>query len=180
MKGIISTMADNPAGDGILAAGTYTRHIGLYAAHGSGDMIATFSVAGTAADRHIGGGGITQVLWSPCGRYLYVVERKSDGILVYDIRVTGQLLGWLEGRKAMTNQRLKVDLVPGIDDGPPEIWAGGTDGMVRMWTDLSDASGGKEPTWETRVHDGKRDPCLQLSKGFFFFCMVIVKKLMRN
>ena len=160
MKGIVSTMAENPSGDGILAAGTFTRHIGLYSAHGSGDMIATFSVASTEADRCIGGKGITQVLWSPCGRYLYIVERKSDGVLVYDIRVTGQLVGWLEGRKAMTNQRLKADVVAGSENGPPELWAGGTDGVLRVWTDPSNSAGGKQPTWGKQAHDGSYfSPC---------------------
>jgi hypothetical protein len=163
MKGIVSSMAENPAGDGILAAGTFTRHVGLYAAHGSGDTIATFSVADTDADQDIGGKGITQVLWSPCGRYLYVVERMSDGVLVYDIRVTGQLVGWLKGRKAVTNQRMKVDVVAGSESGPPELWAGGTDGVVRMWTDPSTASEGTMPAWEMQAHSSKssqRNPFL--------------------
>ena len=154
MKGIVSCLADNPSGDGVLAAGTFTRQIGLYAAHGSGDMIATFSVEGTEAERVIGGKGITQVVWSGCGRYLYVVERKSDGVFVYDIRVAGRLVGWLEGRTAVTNQRLKVDVVPGGEHGMEELWAGGTDGMVRVWTDPAGAVGGKKPAWERKVHDG--------------------------
>ncbi|EDN08455.1 conserved hypothetical protein [Histoplasma mississippiense (nom. inval.)] len=138
MKGIVSTMSISPSGDGVLAAGTFTRYIGLYASNGSGDTIATFSVEGTVADSRIGGKGITQVLWSPCGRYLFVIERKSSGILVYDIRVTGQLVGWLEGRGGMTNQRLKADIVPGDERNATEVWAGGTDGR---------------PQWEKRVHD---------------------------
>ncbi|OAX85377.1 hypothetical protein ACJ72_00225 [Emergomyces africanus] len=154
MKGIVSTMAINPAGDGILAAGTFTRHIGLYASNGSGDTIATFSIEGTRADSRIGGKGITQVLWSPCGRYLFVIERKSDGILVYDIRVTGQLVGWLEGRGGMTNQRLKADIVPRDEHRPTEIWTGGADGVVRAWSDPTNVTeDGRPPEWETQVHD---------------------------
>ncbi|KAI5299028.1 hypothetical protein KEM56_003576, partial [Ascosphaera pollenicola] len=68
MSGIVSTMALSPTGDGILAAGTFTRHVGLYAANGTGDSLGTWSISGTPADKHIGGSGITQVLWSPCGR----------------------------------------------------------------------------------------------------------------
>lgn len=154
MKGIVSTLSEDPAGNGIVAAGTFTRQIGLYASHGSGDTIATFSVAGTDAERRIGGKGITQVLWSPCGRYLYAAERQSDGILIYDIRVTGQLVGWLTGRKAMTNQRLKVDLVDNGDTGCHEIWAGGTDGYVRMWNGGSNLGGEIQPTWEKQIHNG--------------------------
>ncbi|EEH05592.1 guanine nucleotide-binding protein [Histoplasma capsulatum G186AR] len=154
MKGIVSTMSISPSGDGVLAAGTSTRYIGLYASNGSGDTIATFSVEGTVAASRIGGKGITQVLWSPCGRYLFVIERKSSGILVYDIRVTGQLVGWLEGRGGMTNQRLKADIVPGDERNATEVWAGGTDGMVRVWSDPSHVTeNGRQPQWEKRVHD---------------------------
>lgn len=155
MKGIVSTLSTSPDGSGILAAGTFTRHIGLYGSNGSGDCIATFGVAGTEAQRNIGGKGITQTLWSPCGRYLYVVERKSDGILVYDIRVTGQLVGWLEGRKAKTNQRLKADVITTGEEGAHELWAGGTDGVMRVWKDPPSAIDGKIPTWEWSVHNGE-------------------------
>jgi WD40 repeat protein len=155
MKGIVSALAVNPAGDGILAAGTFTRHIGLYSSNGSGELIGTFSIAKTEANRDIGGRGITQLIWSPCGRYLYVAERKSDGVLVYDIRVTGQMLGYLRGRKAFTNQRMKVDVVPAGADGSHEVWAGGTDGFMRVWKDPIYAAGGQDPDLEWKVHDGR-------------------------
>ncbi|KAJ5249883.1 hypothetical protein N7489_000293 [Penicillium chrysogenum] len=153
MKGIVSALALNPSGDGILAAGTFTRHVGLYSSNGSGELLGTFSVAKTSANRDIGGRGVTQLVWSPCGRYLYVVERKSDGILVYDVRVTGQLLGHLRGRKAYTNQRMKVDVVPSGPEGSHEIWAGGTDGFMRVWRSPEHCAGGKDPDWEFKVHD---------------------------
>lgn len=155
MKGIISAMAVDPNGDGILAAGTYTRHVGLYDSNGSGQLLGTFNIAKTEANRRIGGRGVTQLLWSPCGRYLYIAERKSNGVLVYDIRVTGQLLGWLEGRKAHTNQRMKVDIVPSGEEGSHEIWAGGTDGFIRLWRNPASTTGGQNPDWEWKVHDGE-------------------------
>ncbi|OQE44422.1 hypothetical protein PENCOP_c002G08093 [Penicillium coprophilum] len=153
MKGIVSALALNPSGDGILAAGTFTRHIGLYSSNGSGELLGTFSVARTSANREIGGRGVTQLVWSPCGRYLYVAERKSDGILVYDVRVTGQLLGHLRGRKACTNQRMKIDVVSSGPNGSHEIWAGGTDGFMRVWRNPEHCAGGKDPDWEFQVHD---------------------------
>ncbi|KAJ5965116.1 uncharacterized protein N7479_004992 [Penicillium vulpinum] len=153
MKGIVSALALNPSGDGILAAGTFTRHIGLYSSNGSGELLGTFSVAKTSANRDIGGRGVTQLVWSPCGRYLYVAERKSDGVLVYDVRVTGQLLGHLRGRKARTNQRINIDVVPSGPDGSHEIWAGGTDGFMRVWRSPEHCEGGKDPDWEFKVHD---------------------------
>ncbi|KAE8414035.1 WD40-repeat-containing domain protein [Aspergillus pseudocaelatus] len=153
MKGIISAMAINPTGDGILAAGTFSRQVGLYDSNGTGQSLGTFSIAKTDASRRIGGRGITQILWSPCGRYLYIAERKSDGVMIYDIRVTGQLLGWLEGRKAITNQRMKVDIVSTNQGISHEIWAGGTDGFMRVWRDPTHTAGGQEPVWEWKIHD---------------------------
>ncbi|KAF7716761.1 Uncharacterized protein PECH_008797 [Penicillium ucsense] len=153
MKGIVSALASNPSGDGILAAGTFTRHVGLYSANGAGESLGTFNVARTDDSRVIGGRGITQLCWSPCGRYLYIAERKSDGILVYDIRVTGQLLGYLRGRKALTNQRMDIGVVVAGPDGGHEVWAGGTDGMMRVWRNPVYSAGGQMPDWEVRVHD---------------------------
>lgn len=154
MKGIVSAMAVSPTGDGVLAAGTFTRQVGLYSSNGSGESMGTFSIAKTEANREIGGKGVTQLVWSPCGRYLYIAERKSDGVLVYDIRVTGQLLGYLRGRKADTNQRMKIDVIPAGADGGHEVWAGGNDGFVRGWKNPIYAAGGQDPDWEFQVHDG--------------------------
>ncbi|OGE55503.1 hypothetical protein PENARI_c004G09108 [Penicillium arizonense] len=153
MKGIVSALAVNPSGDGVLAAGTFTRNIGLYSSNGSGESLGTFSIAKTEANRDIGGRGVTQLVWSPCGRYLYIAERKSDGVLVYDIRVLGQMLGHLRGRKAFTNQRMRIDVVPSGPDGSHEVWAGGTDGFMRVWRDPIFSAGGKDPDWQFRVHE---------------------------
>ncbi len=169
MKGIVSCLAISR--EGVLAAGTFTRNVGLYDSRGSGDCIAVFSVSSSTtnsnstydndnANNDIGGTGITQVLWSPCGSYLYVAERQSDGILVYDIRIAGKRLGCLVGRKADTNQRLGVDVV---DTGwGNEIWAGGVDGVVRVWEHAGMMEGRVEARREWRAHDG------MCSAGFFF------------
>jgi hypothetical protein len=82
-----------------------------------------------------------------------VVERKSRGVLVFDVRVTGKLVAWLEGREADTNQRLGVDVFEG--EGGVEIWGGGIDGMVRVWKAVGKTEGGIERSWEFRAHDGK-------------------------
>lgn len=131
-RGEVSTLAVSSSEHDILAAGTLSRHVGLFADSGRGECVAHFSVAdaGTAGSNG-GGSGITQVTWSPCGRYLYIAERGSSIMQLYDIRVTGRYLACLTGRKAQTQQRMGFDIVPSMEGH--EIWAGGTDGMVKVW-----------------------------------------------
>ncbi len=160
MRGIVSALSvqSSPKNEeaGMLAAGTWTRWVGLYDMGGMGGTVATWSIA-EAADKDAGirGTGVTQTAWSPCGRYLFVIERKSRGVLVYDVRVTGKLVCWLEGREAETNQRLGVDIFEA--ETGTEIWAGGVDGVVRIWEGVGMSEGAQEKSWEWRAHDGKFD-----------------------
>lgn len=153
MKGIVSALGMSP--DGILAAGTFTRNVGLYDGNGSGGIVAIFplqSPDSLTSEEDVGQGtGITQLLWSTCSRYLCVVERGSDGIGVWDVRGTGQRLAWLRGRKALTPQRL------GVDIAGQEIWAGGTDAYVRVWEGLGIKEGCIDPVWAFKAHDGMLD-----------------------
>ena len=145
VKGIISAMDTNC--DGVLAAGTFGRGVGLYGDHGHGECDAMFSIAeygeGEAGTK---GTGVTQVIWSAEGRYLCVVERGSDGVGVWDVRGTGKRLAWLKGRKAVTQQRMGVDVMNG------EVWAGGSDGFVRVWEGLGLKGGVVEPGWGFDAH----------------------------
>lgn len=148
MRGIVSCLALQPesgavgAGSSMLAAGAWTRWVSLYDGEGMGGTVANWSVASAAdSEAKISGTGVSQVLWSDCGRYLYVAERKSTGVLVYDVRVTGKLVAWLEGRDADTNQRMTVDLSTAL--GKPAVWAGGTNGTVKMWHDPGSKEGGQ-------------------------------------
>ena len=154
MRGIVSTLAMSSTEGYMLAAGTWTRWVGLYDAGGLGGTIATWSVA-DAADNVAGilGSGVSEVIWSACGRYLCVVERMSRGILVYDVRVTGKLLAWLEGREARTNQRLSAEVFQ--SDSGTEVWAGGTDGVVRVWDGVGKTAGSVLRTWEFEAHDSR-------------------------
>ena len=146
MKGIVSTMA--MSSDGILAAGTYSRWVGLYDGYGRGDTVSAFSVAQQReGEEGTEGNGLTQVMWSQCGRYLCTVERGSDGIGVLDIRGNSKWLAWLKGRNARTPQRLGVDVIGG------EVWAGGMDGVVRVWEGLGMTEGVIDPKWEYKAHE---------------------------
>ncbi|KAI1006942.1 hypothetical protein K3495_g1273 [Podosphaera aphanis] len=152
IRGIISALAVSQEEHSTLAAGTWTRWIGLYDSGGLGGTVATWSVA-EAADKitGIGGCGVSQVMWSACGRYLCVAERMSDGVLVFDVRVTGKLLAWLEGRKARTNQRLALDVF--TSDSGIEVWAGGMDGVVRVWEGVGKSEGPLSKSWEWLAHN---------------------------
>lgn len=157
LRGLISALAVDDQHN-ILAAGTLSRQIGLYDSAGQGDCIGVFSIAGTDADKLISGNGVTQLAWSACGRYLFIAERKSDGALVYDIRQSGQLLSWICGRNALTNQRTSVEFNSYCKDGVHDIWAGGQDGRLRRWTDAHLQSGPVEPIESLFIHKGMLFP----------------------
>lgn len=140
MKGIVSALA--VSSDGRLAGGTFGRWVGLYDGFDPGGCVAAFSLAD-----EVEGGGVTQVRWSPCGRYLVVVERNSDGMGIWDIRGTGKRLAWLKGRAARSQQRLGVEVFGN------DVWAGGLDGKIRLWSELGTKEGDVEPTWEVQAHE---------------------------
>lgn len=160
MRGIVSCLALQPesgaagAGSSMLAAGAWTRWVSLYDGEGMGGTVANWSVASAAdTEASISGAGISQVLWSACGRYLYVVERKSKGVLVYDVRVTGKLVAWLEGRDADTNQRMAVDIR--TVNGTNEVWTGGTNGTVKSWHEVGSKEGAHvfDDSWQAYGED---------------------------
>ena len=142
MKGIVSALG--MSSEGMLAAGTYSKWVGLYDGFGRGGNAGVFSV--DTADGTERGGGTTQVIWSGCARYLCVVERASDGVGVWDVRGTGKRLAWLRGRNAGTQQRLGVEVMGG------EVWAGAVDGVVGVWEGLGMAEGVLGPSWGFGAH----------------------------
>ncbi|CAO1601392.1 hypothetical protein XANCAGTX0491_005055 [Xanthoria calcicola] len=143
IKGIVSALG--MSSEGILAAGTFSRWVGLYDAYGRGGSLGAFQLQADRSSQEAGT-GITQVLWSVDGRYLCVAERCSDGVGVWDVRGTGKELAWMRGRNAETNQRMGVEMVGN------ELWAGGLDGRVRVWHGLGEKEGIIDPTWEFEAH----------------------------
>lgn len=158
MKGTVAALAASPAdasGHGsILAAGTWTRWMGTYDIHHTDRVVANWSIADAdekAFRISLGGQGIVQTAWSPCGRYLVVNERHADGLLVYDIRGTGQLLAVLNGRRATTQQRLHFDVFQG--ETGFEVWAGTQDGTVAVWEEVGMRNDVVEPSWTWKAHE---------------------------
>ncbi|KAK5121494.1 hypothetical protein LTR85_005327 [Meristemomyces frigidus] len=149
-KGIVSALSIS--GDGVLAAGTTEREVGLYSNEGRGECITAFGIEqrGMGGLHLVKGTGITSLKWSPCGRYLCIAERQCDSIQVYDVRNTLQWVSRLTGRHADTTQKLGMDVVNAADGY--EIWAGGTDGAVRMWTNPGSKDGEHTPDAEMKLH----------------------------
>ena len=149
-KGFVTALSVSD--DGVLAAGTNERQIGLYDGEGGGQCITAFSVADVTnrGDDFIKGTGIMQMSWTPCGTYLLAAERQSDGIHVYDMRNTLRRVNYLHGRKVYTNQRMDINLIPTADG--TELWAGGTDGCVRMWKNPGATEGYHSPDAEMQLH----------------------------
>lgn len=188
MRGTVSALGAQTTADdvptGLIAAGTWTRCVGLYDFARGGECISTWSIAeaadgvvvsdpppglgmdvsmaaratskGAAAPvKGVGGAGINQTVWSPCGRYLVVNERQSTGMLLYDVRVTNKLLGSLAGRDALTHQRLNCDVFRGLDSvGGFEVWAGTRDGTVKVWEGVGNTEGCQWPSWDFSAVDG--------------------------
>ncbi|KAI4938709.1 hypothetical protein J4E86_011249 [Alternaria arbusti] len=171
-KGQITALSLSPPShtshDGILAAGSRTRYIGIYDPIG-GTEVTHFSLPGTVNGikfrnenlQSVMGDGVTSLKWSPCGKYLYVAERSSDVLLIYDVRNFSLALGYCAGRQALTRQKLGFDVwnagqspydVEGVSH---EVWAGGTDGKVRAWRDPYRREGAVQADEVVEVGDGK-------------------------
>lgn len=186
MRGTVSALSMQTDGasapTGLLAGGTWTRWVGLYDFARGGERTATWGIAraaesavavgdpppgsrpppaahrGRAPVRGIGGDGITQTAWSPDGRYLLVGERQSTGVLIYDVRVTNRVLGFLAGRDALTHQRLDLAVYPGSEDaGGFEVWAGTRDGTVKVWQGVGNEEGCLWPSWDFPAGAGDSD-----------------------
>jgi len=166
LGGLVSALAIDET-SGILAAGTYQRQMQLFENQGSGQDITAFSLTNSADAEEkewgVNGAGVTQIWWSGNGRYLIVGERQSDGLLVYDIRVTGKRLSWLKGRKANIPLKCAFDVVDVPREGV-DVWAGGTDGMVRIWKNVTTKEGVVEHDDEFRASTGDVPPLLLSSR----------------
>ena len=155
-SGIVSALVMEPNRN-LLAAGTFARSLGLYEAGGQGECIAAFSLRDNEADKHIGGTGITQVQWSSCGNYLYVAERKSDGIMVY--LISERLASFCVGLREETLGQTRgwgMDVTQALS-GSQEVWAGSVDEKLRMWKDAHTQEGPLKPQDEHDLYSGESD-----------------------
>lgn len=149
-KGLISALS--VSSDGILAAGSTEREVALYDHEGQGECTTAFSVSQRLDGSKVNGTGISNLRWSPCNRYLLVAERQADCVQVYDVRHTLRQISILTGREANTTQKLGIDVVPTAEGY--EVWAGGADGSVGMWSNPGHAGDEQAPDAQMKLHDG--------------------------
>ncbi|KAH7130572.1 WD40-repeat-containing domain protein [Dendryphion nanum] len=144
-KGEISALSISSK-TGKLAVGTRTRFVGIYAAEGFGELITHFELPKLEDSATSSGGGVSSLKWSPCGSYLYIAERMSDLIHIYDAKHFAISLRHCCGRNALTKQVLGFDVwSAGNGSASHEVWAGGMDGLVRVWRDPHLREGALDP-----------------------------------
>nr|OQO24877.1 hypothetical protein B0A51_06886 [Rachicladosporium sp. CCFEE 5018] len=145
-------MALSVSSDGLLAAGSTNRNVGIFGNSGRGACETTFSVARRAGEEAATrGSAITSLGWAPDGKYLLVAERQSDGLHVYDVRNLLRRVSFLAGRNAKTTQRLGIDVLATREGC--EVWAGGVDGVVRTWNNPGSIEGEHRPDAKIKMHD---------------------------
>lgn len=129
LTGIISCLAFSPSRS-LYACGSYSRCAGLYSCQ-DGTPLALLP------NRHHG--GITHLLFSPDGNYLYTGGRKDPEILCWDLREPGKLLFSMQ-RNVSTNQRIYFDL----DMSGRYLLSGDTEGALSVWDTHSAPCGSTE------------------------------------
>jgi WD40 repeat protein len=116
--GIISSISFSPH-NGMLAVGSYSQTTAVYA---ESNMEPLYVLHGQL-------GGVTQVLFSKDGNYLYTGGRKDPYILCWDIRNTVDIVYKLYRSSDTTNQRIHFDIEP----CGRHLATGGQDGMVHIY-----------------------------------------------
>ncbi|KAK1940613.1 Telomerase Cajal body protein 1 [Phytophthora citrophthora] len=99
-RGLISTLHFNPDHSKIYAAGSYAGTTCVYT-EDEGEELLTL--------RDHDGRGISQVRFSPCGRFLFTAARRDARIHCWDIRATNEILHTFN-RVADMNLRVEFDL----------------------------------------------------------------------
>ncbi|GLJ48722.1 hypothetical protein SUGI_1027490 [Cryptomeria japonica] len=117
--GILSCLSFSPAHNGLLAAGSYNRTTALFA-EDNAELL--FVLHGQE-------GGVTQVLFSRDGNYLYTGGRKDPYVLCWDVRNTAGILYKLYRSAENTNQRIAFDIEP----YGRHLGTGGQDGRVNVY-----------------------------------------------
>uniref|UniRef100_A0A3B3X155 Telomerase Cajal body protein 1 n=1 Tax=Poecilia mexicana TaxID=48701 RepID=A0A3B3X155_9TELE len=135
-SGIISCFAFSPC-QSVYACGSYSRCAGLYSCQ-DGALLALLPT------RHHG--GLTHLLFSPDGNYLYTGGRKDPEILCWDLRDPGKVVFSLK-RNVATNQRIYFDL----DQSGRHLLSGDTEGAVSVWDTQTAPPDGNEELLQPQI-----------------------------
>ncbi|MED6257939.1 Telomerase Cajal body protein 1, partial [Ataeniobius toweri] len=135
-SGIISCFAFSPC-QSVYACGSYSRCAGLYSRQ-DGTLLALLPT------RHHG--GLTHLLFSPDGNYLYTGGRKDPEILCWDLRDPGKVVFSLK-RNVATNQRIYFDL----DQSGRYLLSGDTEGVVSVWDTQTAPPDGNEELLQPQI-----------------------------
>ncbi|PKI62794.1 hypothetical protein CRG98_016802 [Punica granatum] len=100
--GIISAIAFCPSHTGLLATGSYSQTTAIFR---EDNMELLYVLHGQQ-------GGITQVMFSKDGNYLYTGGRKDPYILCWDVRKAADVVYKLYRSSEDTNQRMLFDIEP--------------------------------------------------------------------
>ncbi|GLC72449.1 hypothetical protein PLESTF_001248900 [Pleodorina starrii] len=147
IAGIVSCIAFSPTGD-VFAAGTYTGALGVYDAR-------TYELLLILTGNR---GGLTQVMFSSDGNYLYTGARQDDQMLCWDVRRTYEAVYTMERDTGRTNQRIQFDIEP----CGRHLITGGCDGAVRVF-DLQDGRQvDRQRIAADTVNGATFHPCLDL------------------
>ncbi|KAI4296625.1 hypothetical protein L6164_036571 [Bauhinia variegata] len=117
--GIISAMAFSPSHTGMLALSSYNQSTAIYR---EDNMELLYVLHGQE-------GGITHVLFSRDGNYLYTGGRKDPYILCWDVRKAVDCVFKLYRSSENTNQRILFDIEP----SGQYLGTGGQDGLVHLY-----------------------------------------------
>uniref|UniRef100_A0A6B2L5Z1 Uncharacterized protein n=1 Tax=Arcella intermedia TaxID=1963864 RepID=A0A6B2L5Z1_9EUKA len=138
LNGVISTVSCNPDYSGVVACGSFNSLIGLYVEKNL-EPIALLQAHP---------GGVTQVVWSPCGNYLYSGGRRDPWVMCWDIRNTCDVIFKMP-RVCKNNQKLFFDvdssgriLATGSQNGDVLFYDLKFSGKFISKTTLSDAVNG--------------------------------------
>ncbi|XP_019958862.2 telomerase Cajal body protein 1 [Paralichthys olivaceus] len=135
-SGIISCFSFSPC-QSVYACGSYSRCAGLYSCQ-DGTLLALLPT------RHHG--GLTHLLFSPDGNYLYTGGRKDPEILCWDLREPGKVVFSLK-RNVATNQRIYFDL----DLSGRYLLSGDTEGVLSVWDTQTAPPDGNEELLQSQL-----------------------------
>eukprot|EP00210_Caulerpa_lentillifera_P006016 g5750.t1 len=120
VSGLISTIALPLADPKIYAIGAYSGNIGLYSTEDNTIQL--------LLDGHIS--GVTKVMFSGDGYYLYSGARTDPTLVCWDIRFTVEPVYRLERDTATTNQKIQFDIEPVAGR---HLITGGESGKLRVF-----------------------------------------------